>query len=81
MYNSRRYVKVIKMADESKLEIGQEAGILMYNDDPVFDVIKNGISSVSIDFGLMGEKAAQFVKTRCPIQEYLPTNLILRGSV
>ena len=74
-------VKVIKMADESKLEIGQEAGILMYNDDPVFDVIKNGISSVSIDFGLMGEKAAQFVKTRCPIQEYLPTNLILRGSV
>lgn len=74
-------VKLIKMADEMELEIGKEIGILMYNDDPVFEVIKNGISSVSVDFGLMGEMAARFVKTKTEVQEYLPTKLILRGSL
>jgi hypothetical protein len=45
------------------------------------EIIKSGISSISIDFGLMGEKAAQFIKTKNSIQEYLPTRLIVRGSI
>jgi len=74
-------VKVIKEADANNFEIGKDVGLIVYNDDPVLEVIKNGISSISIDFGLMGEKAAQFVKTKEAIQEYLPTKLIKRGSI
>lgn len=74
-------VKVIKGADEKKYTLGEDVGLLVYNDDPVLEVIKNGISSISIDFGLMGEKAARFVKSKELIQEYLPTKLIVRGSV
>ncbi len=74
------FVKVIKEADAKFLIIGKDIGIIAYNDDPVLEVIKNGISSISIDFGLMGEKAAQFIKTKNQIQEYLPTKLTLRGS-
>jgi hypothetical protein len=29
----------------------------------------------------MGEKAAGFVKSKVVIQEYLPTKLIIRGSI
>ncbi len=75
------FVKVIKEADANLLIIGKDLGLIAYNDDPVLEVIKNGISSISIDFGLMGEKAAQFIKTKNQIQEYLPTKLTLRGSV
>ena len=74
-------VKIIKDADASGFSIGVDYGLIAYNNDAVLEVIKNGISSISIDFGLMGEKAAAFVTNKQIIQEYLPTQLILRGSI
>lgn len=74
-------VKVIKSADTVGFQLGIDIGLMVYNNEEVLEVIKNGISSISIDFGLMGEKAANFVVTKQPIQEYLPTQLIVRNSV
>ena len=74
-------VKIIKDADASRLSIGSDIGLIAYNDDPILEVIENGISAISIDFGLMGEKAANFITTKQAIQEYLPTELILRNSI
>lgn len=78
---SQDLVKIIKDADTKAFSIGSDFGLIAYNNDPILEVIKNGISSISIDFGLMGEKAAQFIKNKVAIQEYLPTALILRGSL
>lgn len=78
---SEDLVKIIKDADAAGLEIGTDIGLISYNDEAVLEVIKNGISSISVDFGLMGEKAALFVRTKHPVQEYLPTRLILRNSL
>ena len=73
--------KIIKEADIAGLKIGSDVGLIVYNEDPILEVIKNGISSISIDFGLMGEMAAQFVKSREIVQMYLPTRLNVRGSL
>ncbi|MDP4238322.1 MAG: substrate-binding domain-containing protein [Bacteroidota bacterium] len=78
---SEDLVKIIKDADAAGLTIGNDIGLIAYNDEPVLEVIKNGISSISIDFGLMGEKAARFVTNKQPVREYLPTELILRNSI
>lgn len=74
-------VKIIKDADGARLSIGSDIGLIAYNDNPILEVIENGISSIGIDFGLMGEKAAGFVNTKQLVQEYLPTQLILRHSI
>ena len=74
-------VKIIKDADLARLSIGSDIGLIAYNDNPILEVIENGISAISIDFGLMGEKAAKFVTAKQPIYEYLPTKLILRNSI
>lgn len=74
-------VKIVKNADLNGYKPGREIGLIAYNDDPVLEIIKNGISSISIDFGLMGKKAAGFVRSKSLIQEYLPTKLITRGSI
>ena len=78
---SEDLVKIIKAADSAGMTVGRDIGLIAYNDDPVLEVIKNGISSISIDFGLMGEKAANFITSKQAIQEYLPTELIVRNSV
>lgn len=74
-------VSIIKSADEKGLKLGSDIGLLIYNEEPLLEVIKNGISSVSIDFGLLGEKAAHFVMTRETVQEYIPTHINLRASL
>ncbi len=78
---SEDLVKLIKEADSAGLIIGQDYGLIAYNNESVLEVIKNGISSISIDFGLMGEKAAYFVTAKKSIQEYIPTELIIRNSL
>ncbi len=78
---SEDLVRIIKDAEMSGLWPGKDIGLISYNNEPVLEVIQNGISSISVDFGLMGEKAAQFVKTKSPIQEYLQTELIIRNSI
>lgn len=74
-------VKIIKDTDAKNLNIGSDIGLIAYNNDPVLEIIKNGISSISVDFGLMGEKAATFVTGKQRVQEYIPTQLIVRGSL
>lgn len=74
-------VKIVKGGDQASLRIGYDFGVIAYNDDPVLEIIKTGISAISINFGLMGEMAAHFVKTKEVVQEYLPTKLIIRGSI
>src|ERR1035437_558956 len=78
---SEDLVKIIKAADSIGYIVGSDIGLIAYNDESILEVIKNGISSISIDFGLMGEKAAKFVTSKEQIQEYLPTELIVRGSI
>jgi len=78
---SEDLVKIIKAADQAGLSIGGDIGLIAYNNEAVLEVIKNGISSISIDFGLMGEKAANFITGKQSIQEYLPTELIVRNSL
>lgn len=79
--STEEMVRIIKEADAAQLQIGTDYGLVAYNDEAILEVVKNGITSISIDFGLMGEKAAKFVTTKQPIQEYLPTNLIQRNSL
>lgn len=74
-------VKVVRECNRCRYRVGEEVGILMYNDMPVLEIIKKGISAISIDFAEMGRKAAEFVKSHRKVQEFLPTRLILRNSL
>lgn len=74
-------VKIIKSADHAGLKITKDYGLIAYNEDSMLEIIKEGISSISIDFGRMGEMAAEFVSTQQRVQEYLPTVLNIRNSI
>jgi len=79
--NQQNLVSVVRSCNRYNYKVGEDVGILVYNDMPVLEIIKKGISSVSIDFAEMGRKAAEFIKSRQKIQEFLPTRLILRNSL
>ena len=66
---------------EKGFEPGREAGVISYNETPMKKYVKNGISVISTDFELMGQKAAEFVTSNKPVQFEVPTILKLRSSL
>lgn len=74
-------VGIIKQGRAQGLKCGKDFGLLAYNDIPSYEVIDDGITSLSIDWEEMGTRAAEFVLFGKQIQEYLPTEVRLRNSL
>jgi DNA-binding transcriptional regulator YhcF (GntR family) len=74
-------IEFIKTCREKNLKLGEDVGLVTFNDTPMLEIIENGISVISTDFRQMGKLAAEYVKTREKIQTYVPTKLIVRGSL
>lgn len=74
-------VKVIKQGRLEGLKCGKDFGLLAYNDIPSYEVIDEGITSLSIDWEMMGNEVANFVLNNVPVQKYLPTEVRLRKSL
>ncbi len=74
-------VKAVKQGRLEGLKCGKDFGLLAYNDIPSYEVIDEGITSLSIDWEMMGNEAANFVLNDTPIQKYLPIEVKLRKSL
>jgi DNA-binding transcriptional regulator YhcF (GntR family) len=74
-------VEIIKYCRSKELVLGENVGVLSYNDTPMKQIVGGGISVISIDFEEMGTRAAEFVKNKQKIAEVLPTSLLLRDSL
>lgn len=80
-FRQKDLVDLLKIARAKGLKTGIDIGLLAYNDSPLFEVIENGITTISTDFRLMGARAAEYVTTKEKIQEIIPTRLIIRNSL
>lgn len=74
-------IKVIRDAESFDFELGKDIGVLSYNETPMKEIIRQGITVISADFQLIGKKTAQYVLTQQPIQEVIKTQIILRNSL
>lgn len=74
-------VNIIKYCRSKHLELGKDVGIISYNDTPMKQIVGGGITVISINFELMGELTAEFVKNKQKIRKVLPASLILRDSL
>ena len=74
-------VTIIKKGRMEQLKSGRDYGLLAYNENPFYEVIENGIASIGINWEKMGNLAADFVMNEDPVQEFVPTEIILRDSL
>ncbi len=77
----RDLVLLIERILEQKLTIGQEVGVISYNEIPLKKIILNGITTVSTDFHWMGKRAAQLILDNSRDHVEVPFHLTLRNSV
>ena len=74
-------IDVVKTVRRKRYRLGKEVGVVVFNDEPMLEIIDNGIAAISTDFRRMGEVAAGFIRTKKKIQTYIPTTLIKRPSL
>lgn len=80
LVSDRTLTKILDQAQEKQLETGKDIGIISYNETPMKKYVKDGISVLSTDFTLMGQKAAEYVLNPGEMKYEVPTKLILRKS-
>ena len=65
----------------TNMKLGNHVGVISYNETPLKKIILNGITTISTDFQMMGEKTAQLILERSMQHIEIPFSLTLRASL
>jgi len=74
-------VGILELIEEKNLKLGKEAGIISYNETAIKRVIRQGITTISVDFSKLGEMIANSILLSEKRQVFLETKLIKRQSL
>jgi DNA-binding transcriptional regulator YhcF (GntR family) len=74
-------VILIERILSQKLKVGKDVGVISYNETPLKKIILDGITTISSDFQMMGEKTAQLILDRSMQHIEIPFSLTLRPSL
>lgn len=74
-------VILIERIISQKLKVGKDVGVISYNETPLKKIILDGITTISSDFQMMGEKTAQQIMERSGEHVEIPFYLTLRPSL
>ena len=74
-------VKIVKDCKKNDYQIGKDVGIISYNDSPMKEIVGSGITVISTDFVKMGKDCANFIVNKERVNQIIPTQLIIRGSL
>jgi DNA-binding LacI/PurR family transcriptional regulator len=69
------------MAAEKNLKLGQDLGIVSFNDTTLKEVVAGGITTISTDFNLMGQTLARMIQDRSSGKIRNQSALIRRNSL
>lgn len=81
LVSDRNLATILDLSHDRNLKLGEDLGVISYNETPMKKYVKEGITVISTNFDLMGQKAAEFVITGNQKREFIPTEVILRASL
>lgn len=79
--SDRSLALLLNEIQTNNLKIGQDVGILSYNETPLKKYVRNGISVISADFMEMGKQVANWTQNNRHLNSIIKTEVILRGSL
>lgn len=74
-------VEIIKHCRKKSWKLGEDIGLISYNDTAVKEVLEEGITVISTDFRKMGEEAANAILNEAPVTLRDPATVIIRKSL
>ncbi len=74
-------IALIRIGEEMGFHLGKEIGVISYNETPMKEIIRNGITVVSADFSKMGQAIARFITSPVKTTEVCRPEVIVRNSL
>ncbi len=74
-------IKLLQICKLRGWEPGRDVGVISYNESPLKEVIRDGITVISCNFKMMAAEMAEFVKNRVSTQKIIPIKIINRNSL
>jgi DNA-binding transcriptional regulator YhcF (GntR family) len=74
-------VTLIERIISLNLKMGEDVGVISYNETPLKKLLLNGITTISTDFKMMGTMAAEMVRNQRLEHQEVPFYLTLRPSL
>jgi len=74
-------VKLVKEVKALGYKLGEDIGLISYNDTNLKEVVADGITTISTDFKEMGRKLAELVLKKRNVQIENASSLIVRSSL
>ena len=74
-------VTLIKRIKALEMVVGQEVGIISYNETPLKEILLNGITVISTDFRALGNSVGQMILENRREQIANPFHVVLRNSL
>lgn len=81
IFAERDLIAFIKQVSQNGWTLGQDVGLIAYDDTPVKEILAGGITVISTDFAQMGQLAGQLLTSRIRAKMANPGGLILRQSL
>lgn len=79
--DDRNLIRIVKAILSSTLKLGEDIGIISYNDTLLKEIIEGGISTISTDFNKMGASLAKMIMNGEHQQIENCNSFILRNSL
>ncbi len=74
-------VILIEKILDKKLQVGSDVGVISYNETALKKIILNGITTISTDFEMMGQKAAELILDKSSEHIEADFHLTIRNSL
>jgi len=81
LVSDRTLARFLDQCHLKNFALGQEVGVISYNETPMKKYVKEGITVISTDFELMGKKIAEFAVSGEKTNQVIPSKLIIRKSI
>jgi DNA-binding transcriptional regulator YhcF (GntR family) len=81
LVSDRTLAKFLDQCEQKSFILGEDVGVISYNETPMKKYVKEGITVISTDFELMGKKIADFVITGEKTNLVIPSKLTVRKSI
>jgi DNA-binding LacI/PurR family transcriptional regulator len=77
----RDLVVLLEKIVKKQLKLGEDVGLISYNETALKKFILKGITTISTDFEYMGRAAACLIKNKSKEHVEVPFHLIIRDSI
>jgi DNA-binding transcriptional regulator YhcF (GntR family) len=81
LLDDKNLIRIIKRIKEEQLTLVEHIGIISYNDTLLKEIVEGGITTISTNFNLMGQRLAEMILNNEFAQIENPNSLIIRKSL